>query len=678
LTIESGDSFCPYVGLRPYTERDRAYFFGRERDTRVIAANMLAAPVTVLYGASGVGKSSVLMAGVLPHLRGARRTAAVLLRDWQSRGFVQDLKTRCLDAVGEATDRRVSVDAGQPLDTILHALGDALGGTIVVILDQFEEYLLYHATDEEGQAFDAELASAINRDDVDCNVLISLREDGLAGLDRFRARIPNLLSNTLRLNHMDLASAETAILRPVEVYNEKGRGDAAPVTIEDDLVQAVLADVRTGQVKLSDRHGSGQVHSDADSDRIETPFLQLVLERLWQADVQAGPRKMRLETYRRLGGAQTIVSSHLGDVMQRLNRREQAMCAAFFDRLVTPSGTKIAYSVSDLAQLARGNEREVAAMLDRLTDARILRTVESRAGDTARRVEIFHDVMAPAVLQWVGQFAQRRARRQRTWRILAGAFALLLVIGFGRYGYSLWLATRPWGHLENLATGTVHTANEDLVSIGRTTQFTNKIGLKPQTISRIHVMMFRNGKALDMRSRNGTTVNASFLRYGDALDLKHGDVLTLAGLAPFRYHEIKHGPFQFWEPLIVRAARPPANAWALVLDGLTREVTYLSSDVYYLSLDAAGSVVLTDREPDAWLMVVRRDASGTITIEDRDDGIDLIAQMKEGDYDYPTYVVPSGKYEQMSIATETHDLFEVAYRYRDTPFQLIPISPDLE
>jgi len=190
LTIESGDSFCPYVGLRPYTERDRAYFFGRERDTRVIAANMLAAPVTVLYGASGVGKSSVLMAGVLPHLRGARRTAAVLLRDWQSRGFVQDLKTRCLDAVGEATDRRVSVDAGQPLDTILHALGDALGGTIVVILDQFEEYLLYHATDEEGQAFDAELASAINRDDVDCNVLISLREDGLAGLDRFRARIP--------------------------------------------------------------------------------------------------------------------------------------------------------------------------------------------------------------------------------------------------------------------------------------------------------------------------------------------------------------------------------------------------------------------------------------------------------------------------------------------------------
>jgi conflict system STAND superfamily ATPase/FHA domain-containing protein len=680
LTVEPRDSFCPYVGLRPYTERDRAYFFGRERDTRVIASNLHAAPVTVLYGASGVGKSSVLMAGVLPHLRSARRTAAVLLRDWQSHGFVQELKARCLEAVGEATGRQLAVETVQPLDAFLQVLGDALGGTIVVILDQFEEYLLYHPTDQEGQAFDVELARAINRDDVDCNVLISLREDGLAGLDRFRARIPNLLSNMLRLNHMDLASAETAIRRPVEIYNEKDRGEASPVTIEDDLVQAVLADVRTGQVKLSDRHGSGQVHADADSDRIETPFLQLVLERLWQADVQAGPRKMRLETYRRLGGAQTIVSSHLGDVMHRLNGREQAMCAAFFDRLVTPSGTKIAYSVSDLAQFARGNEREVAAILDRLTDARILRTVEARAGDAARRVEIFHDVMAPAVLQWVGQFAQRRARRQRFRRMVGAASLVLLVLGFVGYRYyELWLTTRPWAHLENLATGTVYALRANVVSVGRSTErFTNTIGLRPETISRMHLLIYGNGGAHDMRSLNGTTVNAKFLRYGDIWHPNDGDIVTLAGLAPFRYRRIEYGRWQFWEPPM-RPVKPPPDAWGMIMDGSARAVTYLSGDVYYLSLDSAGHVVLSDQESDTWLMIIRVGADRMIAIEDRADGVDLVVQMKEGDYQYPTYVVPPGtRHRQIVTRVEPHDLFEVAYRYRDTHFQLIRLIPDLE
>ena len=61
--------FCPYKGLQPYTEGDRAFFFGRERDAQVIISNLYAAPLTVFYGASGVGKSSVLLAGAAPLLR---------------------------------------------------------------------------------------------------------------------------------------------------------------------------------------------------------------------------------------------------------------------------------------------------------------------------------------------------------------------------------------------------------------------------------------------------------------------------------------------------------------------------------------------------------------------------------------------------------------------------------
>ena len=59
----------PYPGLIPYEEEDMPFFFGRENETRLIVANLFAAPLTLLYGASGVGKSSVLCAGVIPSLR---------------------------------------------------------------------------------------------------------------------------------------------------------------------------------------------------------------------------------------------------------------------------------------------------------------------------------------------------------------------------------------------------------------------------------------------------------------------------------------------------------------------------------------------------------------------------------------------------------------------------------
>ncbi|MBA3440048.1 MAG: ATP-binding protein, partial [Pyrinomonadaceae bacterium] len=59
----------PYKGLIPYNEADAPFFFGREKETRLITANLFASSLTLLYGASGVGKSSVLRAGVAHELR---------------------------------------------------------------------------------------------------------------------------------------------------------------------------------------------------------------------------------------------------------------------------------------------------------------------------------------------------------------------------------------------------------------------------------------------------------------------------------------------------------------------------------------------------------------------------------------------------------------------------------
>lgn len=60
---------CPYKGLIPYGEEDASIFFGREDWCTIIANNLLASRLTLLYGASGVGKSSVLQAGVANRLK---------------------------------------------------------------------------------------------------------------------------------------------------------------------------------------------------------------------------------------------------------------------------------------------------------------------------------------------------------------------------------------------------------------------------------------------------------------------------------------------------------------------------------------------------------------------------------------------------------------------------------
>ncbi len=58
----------PYQGLVPYAEADAEWFFGRDEWSEVLADNFRAYRVTVLYGVSGVGKSSLLRAGLIRRL----------------------------------------------------------------------------------------------------------------------------------------------------------------------------------------------------------------------------------------------------------------------------------------------------------------------------------------------------------------------------------------------------------------------------------------------------------------------------------------------------------------------------------------------------------------------------------------------------------------------------------
>ena len=115
--------------------------------------------------------------------------------------------------------------------------------------------------------------------------LLSIREDALAKLDRFKGRIPNVLGNYLRLDHLDRDSAREAIVGPVDRYNELSSDEA--VEIEPALVEAVLDQVAAGKVELG-RERPRRRRRERSGGRIEAPFLQLVMARLWDAERGGG------------------------------------------------------------------------------------------------------------------------------------------------------------------------------------------------------------------------------------------------------------------------------------------------------------------------------------------------------------------------------------------------------
>src|SRR5438874_2251225 len=68
LELKSAIGKAPYVGLRPFEPEERDQFCGRNQDAQILTDRILSGRLTVLYAQSGLGKSSLLRALVVPEL----------------------------------------------------------------------------------------------------------------------------------------------------------------------------------------------------------------------------------------------------------------------------------------------------------------------------------------------------------------------------------------------------------------------------------------------------------------------------------------------------------------------------------------------------------------------------------------------------------------------------------
>jgi WD40 repeat protein len=413
-TVSIPDS--PYKGLAAFADSagDAAFFFGREGERETIVANLLADRVTVLYGPSGVGKSSLLRAGVAQQMRHLGDAVVVVHDSW-----TDDPVAGLVAAIAEAVPG-LGPTAGLA-DAV--AAAAANGGELFLLLDQFEEYFLYHGTDGP---LSVELPELLRRRGLRVSVLIALRDDALSELDAFTDRLPALFANLLRLDRLDRNAAREAIVSPLARYSELA---GAEYRAEPELVDAILDEVAAGRVDFTGASETG--HSDTD---IEAPFLQLVLERLWAEEQAMQSTSLRLETFRRLGGAEPIVREHVQGALERLPAEQQDEAARVVRQLVTSSGTKVAHTAADLAEYADVAPMELQPLLDTLARERIVCGVDASPGRPTR-YEIFHDILAAPVLAWrVGYEVEREKlasarQRKRLRAIVAAAVVALIVVG---------------------------------------------------------------------------------------------------------------------------------------------------------------------------------------------------------------------------------------------------------
>ena len=424
----------PWIGLDYYTEEMRDFFFGRTAETQELYRRVRANALTVLFGQSGLGKSSLLRAGLFPLIRLDGVVPVEVRLNFRHPSL------SLIEQVREALRRALPGQAPEGAETLwedLHApVPDTAGARSVplFVFDQFEELFTLgreaeprlgvdafvseiaavvqnHAPDslEARLTDDPDLAERYDFSRADYRMLISLREDYLAEFETLKANLPAIMENRVALKHLSRSAALEAILGPGRIRPETPLVDKATAeNIVDFLTQARVVD----SARAARR-------SRFFSERVEPAFLSLVCSEL---------------NDRRPAGGQidaTLLSRNRDEILNGFYERcvaDQPSAVRVFieDELVTESGYRENVSEDRAMATLRDSGVDDTA-LSTLVDRRLLR-VEDKL-DT-RRVELTHDILT-GVVQRSGEARRRRQKIRRNFALAGGVVLLIALIAGG-------------------------------------------------------------------------------------------------------------------------------------------------------------------------------------------------------------------------------------------------------
>jgi photosystem II stability/assembly factor-like uncharacterized protein len=314
------DEPTPYPGLLPFTARQADFFFGRTDERDRLLGHVRESPFVAVVGASGSGKSSLVLAGLLPALDKGWHTLTLVPGERPLRAQADQLAT----LVPPADRLRLADDLEKRLlertDGFRTAVYTLLTGhpkitTLLIVVDQFEELFTHvSGTPEEvrrqqcqfvANLFDAartsrSVLSPSRHGQV--RVVLTLRADFVKHCLDFPDLRALLESNQLLLGPMGEEALREAIVRPAQ---------AVGAMFEKGLVGRLMEDVRRQRAAL--------------------PLMQSALAQLWRRRRGVW---LTHAAYKAIGGVSGAIDQRAEAVYTKLSEPQKRLARNLFLRLV--------------------------------------------------------------------------------------------------------------------------------------------------------------------------------------------------------------------------------------------------------------------------------------------------------------------------------------------------------
>ncbi len=430
----------PWPGLASFTEDVHGLFFGRKKETDELVRLIRRNTVTVLFGQSGLGKSSLLCAGAFPVLRANDYLPIRLRLDHAPSAppLARQVMTALMDAcAGAGADARPPQD-GETLWEYFHRRDADIWSsnnrllTPVLAFDQFEEiFTLGQVSDEaraRGRTFLTELSdltenripavlrAAFESGQLDltefhtdkplCQVVLTLREDFLPALEGLKRSMRSIMQSRMRICRLNGLQALEIVQKP------------APHLLADGVAERIVEFVAGATSGSTER---------LEEIEVEPALLSVICRELNERRRERGDPTITAD----------LVSGNRREILMDFYARSvadipPAMRLFVEDRLLTKSGFRDNLALESALEL----EGVTKELIDILVSRRLLR-LEERLG--VFRVELTHDVLAEVIRH------SRDLRRQevslaltrtRMWRARIIAAVLLVVcVGAGGFGW---------------------------------------------------------------------------------------------------------------------------------------------------------------------------------------------------------------------------------------------------
>jgi WD40 repeat protein len=465
------DADNPWPGLAAFGEQDRAYFYGREREAEELRRLVMRERVTVLFGLSGLGKSSLLQAGLFPLVRAENVFPVYIRLDFTPERldlFAQIIAAIAAQAATADIEAPPVGDAATLWEYFHRRDADFWNRRNrpvmpLLVFDQFEEVFTLGRADTsrsiaretlieqmsdlaEGRPpagvkarldLHPQEAAAFAFKRHHYKILLGVREDFLAELEGLRERLSAVALNRYRLRRM---SGDAALL----VVNQ------APHLVDTGVAEQVVRFV-----------GAGQPGVALSALEVEPALLSVVCRELNEKRRDLGEPKISPRLLER--SQEAVLSGFYENSVDDLPAGARSFIE---ERLLTVSGYRDSVALEN-ALRAPDMSR---AVIDRLVERRLVR-IEDRGG--VARIELTHDLLTGVVRasrdrrreaeasqrEFVAtQEAQERERRAvaqlRRSRKIAVAFLLLALIAVAASALS-FLAQREAGRQEQSARAAV-------------------------------------------------------------------------------------------------------------------------------------------------------------------------------------------------------------------------------